>query len=333
MLKDKEQKYEELLKAMSEGEFGMTKYLWDLLQRLEDNADIPGAKIEKFQKTIDTFIATFKDRKDGKDGKDGAPGKPGVDGKDGRPGRDGSDGRDGIDGFDGKEGKRGPVGHTPQHEWDGTKIRFQTEEGEWGEWVDLRGPIGPAGQAYGPADMPGGGMSGLYTIRGDGFRREGVTELYFGDNLTLTRTGNGVRVDAEAGGGGGGGGLDFETPTGDIDDTNVSFTVTETPLYLVVNGAQYFEGVHYTLATLVVTLFNPVGTGGFIRSAFGTGITVETPVGTVDDTNTTFTVTNEPKYIVVNGAQYFDGAGYTYTPGQIDLTSPIGDNGFIRSVY
>jgi hypothetical protein len=41
---------------------------------------------------------------------------------------------------------RGETGSTPEHEWDGTKLRFQHADGTWGEWVDLRGTKGKPGQ-------------------------------------------------------------------------------------------------------------------------------------------------------------------------------------------
>lgn len=33
----------------------------------------------------------------------------------------------------------------PQHEWDGTRLRFELAPGVWGEWVDLEGPAGRNG--------------------------------------------------------------------------------------------------------------------------------------------------------------------------------------------
>ncbi len=70
-------------------------------------------------------------------------------------------------------------------------------------------------------------------------------------------------------------------------------------------------------------------------SGGGTTLTVENPTGTVDDSNVTFTVTHQPLYIVVNGAQYTVGTGtYTsYLAGTITLSSPVGVGGFITSFY
>lgn len=259
---------EEMLAAMAEGELGMAKYLWKILTQIDETADFTTEEIKNFQKRIDDFIRDYqiKDGKDGKDGEDGKDGKDGRDGKDGKDGKDGEDGKDGVDGLDGRKGEQGEAGKMPQHQWDGTKIRFQTPDG-WGEWVDLRGPVGPAGMAAGPSE----GIRGLERVRGTGFERQGVMDIFFGNNLTLTRTANGVRVDAAAGGGSGSG-IDTETPVGAVDDSNTSFEVSNTPLYIVVNGAIYYEGVglFQSFVGTTITLSSPVGTGGFIRSVYAT---------------------------------------------------------------
>lgn len=63
----------------------------------------------------------------------------------------------------------------------------------------------------------------------------------------------------------------------------------------------------------------------------GGGASVETPSGTVNGSNVTFTVGNEPLYVVADGLTYFDGAGYSYSGGTITMTSP--PFSFIRSFY
>lgn len=345
----KEKRYEDLVNAVAGGELKMVKFLWNLVSEIDALVQqTPQAQIEKRLKDVDALLKKLKDNP-AKDGKTptksellaiiaplipkpikGEPGKTPTKAElkalieslipDPIPGEPGIS----------LPGKPGKAGRMPKHEWRGTFIRFETAPGEWGEWTNLQGS--PAeGIEYGGG--PGTGTPYVNVRTASGQRFEGVTEIVFADNLTVTKTNNGVSVSAENGGGSGGAGLDFETPSGTIDDSNVTFDVLNTPLYLVVNGAQYFEGVHYTLVGLTITLNDPIGTGGFIRSAFGTGISIETPTGTVDDSNVAFIVTNEPKYIVVNGAQYFSGAGYTYLAGTITLDNPVGTGGFIRSVY
>ena len=344
----KEKRYEDLVNAVAGGELKMVKFLWNLVSEIDALVQqTPQAQIEKRMKEVDALLKKLKDNPP-KNGETPTTSqlmalitplipKPIK----GDPGKTPSKAElkalieslipDPIPGEPGISlpGKPGKAGRMPRHEWRGTFIRFEIAPDEWGEWTNVQGaPAEGIEYGGGPGVMPN-----IIVRTASGQRFQGVTEIVFADNLTVTKTNNGVSVSGENGGGGGGGGLDFETPSGTIDDSNVTFDVLNTPLYLVVNGAQYFEGVHYSLAGLTITLNDPIGTGGFIRSAFGTGISIETPTGTVDDSNVDFTVTNEPKYIVVNGAQYFAGAGYTYLAGTITLDYPIGTGGFIRSVY
>lgn len=278
--KTKEAKYEDLLKAMSEGEFGMAKFLWDRIEEMDGCVDDSEEKIVELQKKIDAFISEYEDPEDGETPSDDkllklikplipAP-LPGVPGP--KPSKkelmdliipmipEPSDFPPGKPGKPGKPGERGKNGRMPKHEWNGTFIRFEIEPGVWGEWKNLQGPSSVG------SHESFGDMSGSITVRNGNQTFEGVTSIKFGTNLTVTRSGSGIVVDASGGGS-------------------------------------------------------------------GSTLTFETPGGTVNDSNTTFTVVNQPLYIVVNGAQYFAGVGYTYTPGQIDLNFPVGQNGFIRSAY
>ena len=74
--------------------------------------------------------------KDGKPGPKGEPGKPGKDGLDGQNGAPGAPGKDGRDGKDGKDGR------IPKHQWKGTMLGFEDEDGKIKTYVDLRGPKG-----------------------------------------------------------------------------------------------------------------------------------------------------------------------------------------------
>lgn len=67
----------------------------------------------------------------------------------------------------------------------------------------------------------------------------------------------------------------------------------------------------------------------------GGSISKETPVGAIDNSNTTFTVDNEPLYININGAIYEEGDGEyaSYSAGTITLANPVGTGGFIKSYY
>jgi hypothetical protein len=68
-----------------------------------------------------------------------------------------------------------------------------------------------------------------------------------------------------------------------------------------------------------------------ISGGSGTGFTKETPTGDVNSVNQVFTVTNEPNYVVSDGATYFDGAGYTYSSLTITMDSPPSQ--YIRSYF
>lgn len=59
-------------------------------------------------------------------------------------------------------------------------------------------------------------------------------------------------------------------------------------------------------------------------------VSVETPSGTVNAVNDTFTVTAEPKYIIADGISYFDGDGYTYST--LTVTMDIPPSSFIKAV-
>ena len=67
----------------------------------------------------------------------------------------------------------------------------------------------------------------------------------------------------------------------------------------------------------------PTADGRKRISATGSGgITIETPTGTVNAVNTTFTPTKEPLYAVADGIQYFESAGYTWDGTRIVFDVP-----------
>jgi hypothetical protein len=75
---------------------------------------------------------------------------------------------------------------------------------------------------------------------------------------------------------------------------------------------------------------------GFIRQAVADGvistsaIEITTPDEIVNASNTTFSVTAKPKWVVADGIMYFDGAGYTYGASQIVMDIPPSQ--FIRVI-
>lgn len=69
-------------------------------------------------------------------------------------------GKDGDDGEDGGKGDTGPMGPMPDHQWDGTRLRFEEPDGTWGKYVDLKGA---PGQSVGGGG--GGGLSKLQALQ------------------------------------------------------------------------------------------------------------------------------------------------------------------------
>lgn len=92
---------------------------------------------------------------------------------------------EGPRGPQGPQGERGPVGPMPAHEWQGTALRFEKPDGEWGPAVNLKGEKGEAGQ--------GGGGGGGTAIR---------------DSVTSNKTTwSSSKIAEEIAAGGGSGGL------------------------------------------------------------------------------------------------------------------------------
>ena len=62
----------------------------------------------------------------------------------------------------------------------------------------------------------------------------------------------------------------------------------------------------------------------------GGGGTVETPTGAVNGSNTSYTVTAEPDWVIADGVTYFAGAGYTYAA--LTITMDQAPNLYIRAI-
>lgn len=61
-------------------------------------------------------------------------------------------------------------------------------------------------------------------------------------------------------------------------------------------------------------IVQPGGTGG---GGSGKTLTPEIPVGTIDGSNTIFTVIHQPVFVEIDGMLRIDGYGYTFTGGTI----------------
>lgn len=97
----------------------------------------------------------------GADGPTGPRGADGATGPAGPRGPVGPKGDKGDKGEKGDKGDRGEIGPAPEHEWSGSKLRFQKPDGKWGKYVDLKGPQGSGGGGtivVGAGDSGGGSV-------------------------------------------------------------------------------------------------------------------------------------------------------------------------------
>lgn len=95
-----------------------------------------------------------------------------------------------------------------------------------------------------------GGLQGLFLhIDGEDKWLIQRLDLVAGDNITINHSVvNGLDTITIASSGGGGG-FTIETPTGAVDGSNDTFTVSAEPAYIVADGIAYFSGAGY--------VFNP----------------------------------------------------------------------------
>lgn len=101
------------------------------------------------------------------------------------------------------------------------------------------------------------------------------------------------------------------------------------PLNLYVNNENYggIREVNIVGSGVSAELINGVMT----VNVGGSGFTKETPTGVINGSNTSFTVTSEPNYVVSDGITYFASAGYTYSSLTITMDTPPAQ--YIRSYY
>jgi Siphovirus ReqiPepy6 Gp37-like protein/Collagen triple helix repeat (20 copies) len=75
----------------------------------------------------------------------GDKGDTGPQGPEGKQGPKGEKGDVGPQGPQGERGPRGLKGDKPNHQWNGSQLRFEKPDGTWGSYVDLKGPKGDKG--------------------------------------------------------------------------------------------------------------------------------------------------------------------------------------------
>lgn len=101
------------------------------------------------------------------------PPEVGLRGPPGDDGPQGIAGKRGAQGPTGPRGATGAIGPMPRHEWRNTELRFEMAPGEWGKFVDLRGPAGQPGGGGGIVSvvqsLGGGGSVPYYVPAGEVF--------------------------------------------------------------------------------------------------------------------------------------------------------------------
>lgn len=136
--------------------------------------------------------------------------------------------------------------------------------------------------------------------------------------------------------------VDNEVPSGAIDGVNVTFVLAFTPtpatsLELYQNGLLLVEGLHYTLAgaTITTSVAPSVGDNlvAFYRKTAFNFADNETPAGTIDGVNVTFTLAHSPSptgslQLYQNGLLLIQGTHYTLAGSTITLSvaPSVGDN-------
>ena len=167
----------------------------DEIENSNDHQDIRDeveVKIKEVAQAVEDIELLEAEK--GERGERGERGEQGIKGDKGDAGRDGKDGLDGIDGNDGEQGLQGEIGAPgdpgedglmgprPEHEWKGTKLRFETRDGKWGRWTDLRGKSGGGTTLI--------GNNANYWVRnGDNLTtRNTLDSVTLGGTLTVPRT-------------------------------------------------------------------------------------------------------------------------------------------------
>jgi hypothetical protein len=254
----------------------------------------------------------------GEKGEQGVQGIQGLQGEKGEQGVQGIQGIPGIDGNPGRDGKDGRDGQTPKTHAVAKEAVKLLKELKGKERLSLRN-FEEGDDIIGQVRLHSNMMKNMPKSLIDGDQRWG---------------GHGGSASSSTGSA-----LATETPVGTIDNANTSFTVTNIPLWIVVNGATLFSGGGFTYGSGTITTDSTVGTGGSIYSVYASTViasgtvTSETPVGTIDNSNVTFTVGHQPVFIVVNGSTMFSGGGYTYSGGTLTLDSPVGTGGSLYSLH
>lgn len=212
--------------------------------------------------------------KDGKDGKHfiGSQGAPGAPGRNGRDGRDGAPGRDAV-GNPGPKGEKGDPGTSPDPKMVVDAVLLELKAG-------LLEPTHIKGLGENIKSL----QELIRFLKAGGFRGGG------GGTTTTVSTG--------------GGGMAFAVPTGTINSSNRSFTVSGKAVVVGADGTidvasvlSYNAGTNVTTITYSVPPQNNV----FAFVVGGLPLNPQVPTGTVNSSNVTFFATGQVSVAIADG--------------------------------
>lgn len=129
-------------------------------------------------------------------------------------------------------------------------------------------------------------------------------------------------------------GLDEMIKQANKDGKSVEFRGGRVGFLLYIGGVKkaLITNINFVAGTGMAISYTKVnGQDTVTLAATGSGVTVETPTGTVNATNKVFTPTSQPKWIVADGTTYYEGAGYSWNG--TDITTDIAPSSFIRDIY
>lgn len=182
---------------------------------------------------------------------------------------------------------------------------------------------------------------GPLTLKGDVIVFDGSNHVRLGagiDGQVLkanSTTTEGVEWATETGGGGNATFVDNEVPSGAIDGVNTTFTLANIPaansLDLFLDSVRLVEGTHFTLTNDTIEMTDAPLTGqSFLanyRKTSLAGFVTETPSGTIDGVNDTFTlsfIVNPPESLnlYLDSARLVEGTHFTLSNDTITFVDP-----------